>query len=372
MTILFVDLEPEWRGGQSQALLTLRGLRARGHAAELLALRGRPLAQRAASEGIPVHGVGPRAARLQAALLLRRLLAREKFAVVHANEPHALTAAWLAGAHRRCAVVASRRVAYALQKSALALARYRAARRILAVSRFVADSVVASGLPAEQVEVLYEGVEMPPLPAPETRREARWRWGIRDDEALLGCVGYLLPEKGQRSLIRALPVLREKAPAPYRSCRLLLAGDGPCRARLERLARELAVESVVVFAGFVEDVPQVYAALDLFVFPSLAEPLGTSLLAAMAYGLPVVAVGRGGVPEIVEDGRTGLLVVGSEPERYPEAFVTAVTSLLRDADSAQRLGVAAREAVRKRFSADAMVENTLRIYRQLCGSVESP
>src|SRR5574337_980624 len=106
---LYVDLEPEWRGGQNQALLTLRGLRARGHAAELVAVRGQPLALRAAAEGIPVHGVGERAARLGAALLLRRLLRRRKFDVLHANEPHALTAAWLAGAHRRLALVVSRR-----------------------------------------------------------------------------------------------------------------------------------------------------------------------------------------------------------------------------------------------------------------------
>lgn len=362
MKPLYVDLEPEWRGGQNQALLTLRGLRARGHAAELVAVRGQPLALRAAAEGIPVHGVGERAARLGAALLLRRLLRRRKFDVLHANEPHALTAAWLAGAHRRLALVVSRRVAYPLKKDLISLARYRAAQRILAISRFVAESVTSSGLLPERIKVVYEGVEVPPLPSPEARRIARQRWGAGEGETLLGCVGYLLPEKGQEFLIRALPALREEMAAQKRACRLLLAGDGKCRARLERLARERGLGTSVCFAGFVEDVPQVYAALDVFVFPSLAEPLGTSLLAAMGYGLPVVAVARGGVPEIVEDGRTGLLV----PEPDPATLCEALARLLSDAELSRRLGQAAREAIEQRFAADRMVANTLRVYAEVC------
>lgn len=362
MIPLYVDLETQWRGGQNQALLTLQGLRARGHLAELLAVRGCPLARGALAEGIPVHPVGGHAARLQAALLLRQLLARQKFDLLHANEPHALTASWLAGVHRRLAVVVSRRVAYPLQQNPLALARYRAARRIIAVSRFVAQSVVASGLPADRVEIIYEGVEIPSLPSTEARRRARERCGIREGEVLLGCVGYLLPEKGQQFLIRAMPILRQQFP----TCRLLLAGDGRCRPRLEQLAYELGLESAVHFAGFVEDVPQVYAALDVFVFPSLAEPLGTSLLAAMAYGLPVVAVARGGVPEIVEDGQTGLLVSDPDSGHYPEGLATAAARLLRDAELSSRLGRAARETIGQRFAADQMVANTLRVYEQLC------
>ena len=358
MNPLYVDLEPEWRGGQNQALLTLRGLRARGHAAELLAVRGGALASRAAAEGIPVHTAGPRASRFLAAFTLRQLLARERFEVLHANEPHALTAAWLAGAHRRLPVVVSRRVAYPLQGKPLALSRYRTARRVLAVSHFVAESVIASGLAPDRVEVVYEGVEVPPLVSSDARRRARQRWRVGEGETLLGCVGYLLPEKGQHLLIRALPALRAQHP----NSRVLLAGDGPCRQRLERLARELGMAPAVHFAGFVTDVHEVYAALDVFVFPSLAEPLGTSLLAAMAYGLPVVGVGRGGVIEIVEDGRSGLLV----PDPEPGGIAAAVAKLLRDPDLALSLGRAARKIIQRRFALEHMVENTLRVYEQLC------
>src|SRR5258706_14013658 len=101
----------------------------------------------------------------------------------------------------------------------------------------------------------------------EARQRARQRWSVTIDEPLLGCVGYLLPEKGQESVVRAMPEVRAKFPGT----RLLLAGDGPCRERLEGLAKQLSLQSAVIFAGFVEDVAQVYAALDIFVFPSLAE-----------------------------------------------------------------------------------------------------
>ena len=161
-------------------------------------------------------------------------------------------------------MVASRRVANPLYADRLAPRRYQNTDRILAVSEFVAQSVVASGVPCERVQVVYDGVELAPLPTPEFRRSARQAWGVADHQTLLGCVGYLLPEKGQEFLLRALPAVREKSPA----CHVLLAGEGPRQKELQRLARRLGLSSAVLFAGFVEDVARVYASLDVFVFPS--------------------------------------------------------------------------------------------------------
>ena len=357
MRVLYVDLEREWRGGQSQALLTVRGLRASGYDAQLLAVVGSPLARRAEASGVPVHVIGTEVRRMVAAYLLRRLLAKQKYDLVHVNEPHALTCAWLAGSHRKAPLVVSRRVAYPLGKSLLARKRYESADRILAISKFVAKSVVDSGVPAEKVEIIYEGVEVPPPVSAEVRRSARKRWGVSDGETLFGCVGYLLPEKGQELVVGALPTVRANFPG----ARLLLAGDGPCRPQLEGLTRELGLEKNLIFAGFIEDVSQVYAALDAFVFPSLAEPLGTSLLAAMAWGLPVIAVASGGVPEYVENSATGLLT--TQPDL--RLFSLAMLRLLSDAGLAKRLGAAARNAIQTRFTADNMVENTIRLYKRV-------
>ncbi len=357
MIPLIVDLETEWRGGQSQALLTAKGMLARGHGAELVAIRDSPLARRAAQAGIRVHEVAARAKRSRAAIALRTLLSRQKFDVVHANEPHALTATWLAVAHKKVPVVASRRVAYPMPNNAIARNRYLTTKRILAVSNFVAASVIASGIPADKVEVVYEGVEVPPTIAPETRERARQRWGIAGNEQLLGCVGYLLPEKGQESVLRAMPEVRANFPG----ARLLLAGDGPCRMRLQGLAKQLDLLDAVIFAGFVEDIAQVYAAMDIFVFPSLAEPLGTSLLAAMAWGLPVLAVASGGVPEYVHDGENGLLVSESDPALTANGLLRLLT---HDSLTA-KLGQNARRTIEDKFSARRMVENTMSVYQKV-------
>jgi glycosyltransferase involved in cell wall biosynthesis len=353
MKTLHLDTRPDWRGGQNQILLLMRGLRARGHGAELVALQGSPLAQSAASENFPVHSPSPLFARARAARRLKKLLA-DGFDVVHAHDPHALTAAWLAGAQRQSRLIVSRRVVYGLH--ALGLSRYRAAHRILAVSRFVAESVVRSGIPPAQVEVVYDGVELPAAASPEQRLRARERWGAHEDEILLGCVGYLVPGKGQEHLLRALAVVRARFP----NCRLLLAGDGSCRPQLERLAGELGLSSCVVFAGFVEDTAEVYRGLDCFVFPAAGEALGTSLLAAMAHSLPAIGVASGGVPEIIEDGVNGLLI----PAPEGGAIARCVLGLLGDRVLAARLGTAARETVAARFTADRMVEQTIRSYEQ--------
>ena len=360
MRVLLVDLETVWRGGQSQALLLLRGLRARGHEAELVSVGGAVLAERARAAGIPVHLSAATFRRPQAARLLRRVLRERQFDIIHANEAHALTAAWLAGAHRRAPLVVSRRVAFRLDGSQLARARYRAARCVLAISNFVAKSVVDSGLPADVVRVVYDGVELPPPALPDLCARARQRLGLSADDPLLGCVGYLLPEKGQESLLRALPAIRASVPP----CRLLLAGDGPCRPRLERLAEQLGISSAVQFAGHVNDLADVYNALDVFVFPSLAEPLGTSLLTAMAHALPVIAVKSGGVPEVLEEGG-GILL--AEPR--PDEIARAAVNLLVDRNLAAKLGVAARHIVEKRFTCDHMVEATLKVYSELSNSV---
>lgn len=353
MKTLHVDLGLEWRGGQSQAVLLMEGLRARGHGAELVAVEGGALARKAAAGGIPVHAVSRTHPRLAAAWRLARLSAD----VVHCHDAHGLTAAWLAGTHRRTRVVASRRLAYPLAGGRLGLARYRSAARIVAVSGFVKQSVVASGLSPEAVEVVHDGVPIPPRASQAERDAARALWSVAPEEALIGCVGYLLPEKGQETLIRAVPLFQGRAGG----CRVVLAGDGAERARLERLARALGVARRVRFAGHVEDVEAVYRALDVFVFPSLAEPLGSSLLAAMACALPVVASAAGAVPEIVRDNENGLLAPASDPA----GFAAAVSRLLDDPALAQRLGEAARRTVAGRFSAGRMVEATLAVYRAL-------
>jgi glycosyltransferase involved in cell wall biosynthesis len=354
---LVIDLGRGYRGGQHQALLLLRGLRARDHTPELITLRDSLLARRAMDAGVSVHGVPQGRRRLAAALAIHRLVRERRVDVVHANEPHALTSAWIARAHRTVPLVASRRIALALSTNSFSLARYRAAGGIVAVSNFVRKSVATSSLGEEFVEVIYDGVEIPAMISRADRERARSRFAIPRESVCIGNVAALVPEKGHVLLIRALADLR----ANYPQSVLLLPGEGPEKTKLHEVMRELRVEGFVKFPGFVSDIESLYAATDLFVFPSREEPLGSALLSAMAHGLPVVAFGRGGIPEVVEDGRNGLLV----NELDPGALAAAIVRLLSNPAEARRLGEAARETIASRFSADQMVDATLNLYERL-------
>jgi glycosyltransferase involved in cell wall biosynthesis len=359
--VLLVDLETEWRGGQNQALLLLKGLRERGHGAELASANGSALGERAESAGVCVHFVSRGLFRLPAAQNVRALLRSGGFDLVHANEAHAVTAAWLGrwpgGASTSTPpFVISRRVGYSIGRSALAQARYRAAAKIVANSKWVAEQAAASGAPREKISVVYEGADIPQRFTAEQRQRARARWGVSQSTPLLGCVGVLLPDKGQEWLIRGLAEVKKEFP----ETKLLLAGNGPQRGPLDSLAQELDLKDDVIFAGFVKDVENVYAALDVFLLPSFFEALNNSLLAAMAYEIPSIAFNKGALGEIIEDGKSGLLVSGPDAAEISAACLR----ILREGEFAASLGRAGRVRVEQNFSTDKMVLGMIRVYEE--------
>jgi glycosyltransferase involved in cell wall biosynthesis len=359
--ILLVDLAQEWRGGQSQALFLLRGLRDGGHDVELVSTSTSPLAVRAAEQEIPVYAAARAANRLAAASLIRRLLRDRHFDIVHVNEAHALTAAWLARAHRRAPLVIARRVTFPVSRGRVALARYRAAACIVAVSRAVREQLLAAGLDRASIVVVPDGVEIPPTVSAEARQGVRKCWNIAPGERVLALVASFTAEKGHALLLEAFAELHRGATeGRLPRCRLLLAGDGPLRDALERQATALGIANAVIFAGFVAEVGAVYGACDLFVFPSLHEGGGTSLLDAMAQALPVIATATGGIAEIVEDERNGLLA-----DATPQSIAAAAARLLDAPELAQRLGLAARETVAARFPACRMVSDSLAVFGRL-------
>jgi glycosyltransferase involved in cell wall biosynthesis len=272
---------------------------------------------------------------------------------MHLNEAHALSAAWLAGAHKRLPVLLSRRIGFPLRKGWVSRTRYASIERFVANSKNVAQSLIDCGIAPERISIVNEGVEILPLASFERRSSARKNWGVKDHEFLFGCVSVFVPEKGQRHLIEALATLRKSHP----EARLLLAGDGQCRGELEALAKRLEQSEAVLFPGFVKDVSKVYDALDAFAFPSEFEGLGTALQSAMAAGLPSISTKRGALAEVVDHERTALVV---EPDA--KEFAAAMLRVMTDADLRKRLSEAGRREVQERFSAGRMVDHTLEIY----------
>jgi glycosyltransferase involved in cell wall biosynthesis len=186
--------------------------------------------------------------------------------------------------------------------------------------------------------------------ASRVRREL----GLSGETPVIGAVARLVPVKGLRYLVAAMPEILHRCPDTH----LIVAGDGDQRSGLEALARELAVFDRVHFLGFRRDAAAVTAALDVFVLPSLNEGLGRVLVTAMALGVPVVATKVGGVPEVVEDERQGLLV----PSADPQALSRAVTVLLTDRAYAASLGMAGRTRALL-FTSEVMLKLHAELYR---------
>jgi glycosyltransferase involved in cell wall biosynthesis len=174
---------------------------------------------------------------------------------------------------------------------------------------------------------------------------------------VFGTVGSLVPCKGHSFLIDAMPpVLRTLPRAQF-----VFVGDGPLRARLEAQTRLYGVEAQVEFLGERSDALQLLSSFDCLVHPSLAEGMPNAVLEAMAAGLPVIVTGVGGVPEIVDDGLTGLIV----PPRSSEALAARMIRVGSDEALRARLGTAAREAMATGFSVRREAEETLSVYHSL-------
>ena len=174
---------------------------------------------------------------------------------------------------------------------------------------------------------------------------------------VVGTVARLVSQKGVDLFLQAAVRLAVRYPA----MRFRIVGDGPERENLYRLALRLGLLNRMVFTGHSDDIAAELALMDIFVLPSLSEGLGVSLLEAFASGCAVVAARVGGVPEVVEDGLTGLLV----PPADGAALTAAVTGLVENPDNAARLARNARERVRGKFSLQAMLARTAALYEDI-------
>jgi sugar transferase (PEP-CTERM/EpsH1 system associated) len=209
-------------------------------------------------------------------------------------------------------------------------------------------------VPASRFEVLYNGVDVGRF----QRQRAHDLAPDSSHTLLIGSVGRLVPVKNYALLLQSVARLPNALP-----CRLLLIGEGPERAALERLAAQLGLERRVAFPGHRDDVAQLLAEVDIFVLPSLSEGMSNTLLEAMAAGLPVVASDVGGNRELIEPERSGLL--------FPSGDVAALTAqlerLLGSGELRARLGDAAALRVRTEFSMQAMLARYTELYRRVGG-----
>lgn len=363
MLSIHIDTATTWRGGQNQVLLTVLGLRAAGERTLLIAHPDGELRRRAA-EGLEFVPLAPsHELDLKAGWKLSRLLNRLQPAVIHAHDPHAVAMAALglsmAAGPRPPALIASRRVDFRLKKNSFSRWKYRQVGAFICASEAIARLVTQDGIDAARVFTVHEGIDVERVAHTKPVNVHAELW-LPAHAPLVVNIGALVEHKGQRHLVDAAALVVREIP----DARFVILGEGALKGALEQQVRHLHLEKHVFLPGFRADVLGWLKGADVFVMPSEMEGLGTSILDAMAAGVPVVGSATGGIPEVIEDGATGLLV----PPGDARALAASIVRLLREPALRERMGQAGWARARERFTVERMVEGTLRVYRHVAGA----
>jgi len=343
-------------------LYLLRGLAGRGLEPVLATPPEAPLASRAAALGVRVAPLRSRGDLDLAAVRRLRTLLGEGFDLLHLHTGHAHALGLLAaaGLRPRPRVVVSRRVDFPPAGPLKGLKYGRRVDRFLAVSEAVRGVLVAAGVPPERAVTVHSGIDPARFGVPGDPAGFRRELAIPRNAKLVGFVGALVGHKSPADLLEALAGLPD-------SVHGVLAGTGELEAGLRRRAEVADLRGRVHFLGHREDVPRILRSIDVFCLPSHLEGLGTSVLDAFAAGVPVVAAAGGGIPEMVEDGASGLLV----PPGRPVELARALERVLVDPDLAADLVRGGRGRV-EAFTAERMVEATLAVYESITASPPGP
>jgi len=362
-TILMVNSEGGWRGGENQVFLLARDLPAPWKSVTVC-LPGSPLALRLreagrAVEELPMSGGGD----IRAVRAIRRLALEHHAEALHAHTSHAHSLCRLAVIGRDLPLVVTRRVDFPIKRGCFARWKYgQRVTRMVAISREIERILVTGGVAAERCLVIPSGVDFSLLDAAnavDLRREL----GLPAESLLVGNAAALVDHKDHRTLLDAWAQVEAAAPTAH----LVIAGDGELAGALHAHAQALRLARVH-FLGFRNDVPGILKSLDLFVMSSHMEGLGTSIMDAMRCGLPVVATRAGGIPELVVDDANGLLV----GVRDAPALAAALTRTLNDHGLRRRLASGARASAEAHFSHVRMVEGYAQLYAALTAVTASP
>lgn len=353
-------------GGSERDLLSLIDGLDRGRFIPLVACPGEgPFVSELTKRGVhtasffppPWRKINSLPRHLPALYRLYRLLCDEKIDLLHVNDfwwvPLGYTAARLARipcvAHIRQRIEPKRVRQYWLRSPAM----------LFPVSESIKRTLEKRAVAPERFVTVHSGIDLSMVPAGSEGKEVRENLGISPTQPVIGTVAHIFPRKGHEYLIEAVYYL--KAVFPEIRCLIIGEGDPAYKAKLELLAGDLSVSGQIHFLGFQENVFPSIAAMDIFVLPSVMEGLGIALLEAMAMGKPVVATHVDGIPEVVEDGVTGVLV----PPRDSRVLSDTILKLLGNQAERQRMGSAACKRVRERFTQQLMCQKIQTVYDEL-------
>jgi len=292
---------------------------------------------------------------------LARVVRRRRIAIIHTSDrPRDAALCVLLARVTRARCIVHVHVGYGEWMSPLLKWSLRRADALIAISAFVAETLVDSGHRPDRIHVVLNSIDTdrwtPEIEGDEIRRE----FGIDAEAPVVLTVCRLFEAKGPRQLIEALPAIREQHP----DVRLFVVGgemQRGFRRELEDLARDLGLDENVIFTGRRADIPQFMAAADIYAMPSQWEPFGLVFAEAMAMRLPVVALDNGGTPEVVVHGVTGLL----SPLGDQQALIANLSALLANPERRRCMGEQGRASVLERFGLERMARDVEHVYEAM-------
>jgi L-malate glycosyltransferase len=346
----------EWRGGQNQVLLLARAFAQRGTVEQVVVTgRGTLLADRLRAAGVPVRDVGWRIGLSPAALLGAVSEARRSPAILHAHDAHALTLAGVAARLTHSPFVVTRRVDFPLRRPGY----WTRADRIIAISGAVRRVLLSDGIPDTRIATVHSGIDIDAVRAVRPGG-IRAELGLPESGPLAVTVGALVDHKDHATLVEAAALLRSRRPDMHWA----IAGEGELRGALEERIARLDLRDRVHLLGQVAQPLRLIGSAEVFVMSSKEEGLGTTVLDAMALGVPIASTSGGGIPEMLSEG-AGLL----SPPGNPAALADSVDRLLGDPALRESTRQRASERV-GRFSAESMANGVLSVYRSVMESVD--
>jgi glycosyltransferase involved in cell wall biosynthesis len=355
---LHVDTGRGWRGGQSQVLNTITGLRANGGRAVLVAHPQGELFRRMRQghDLLPVSSISD--IDLSAAWNLSRVLKQLRPDVVHAHDPHAIsmaaTAISIVG-QPKPPLFASRRGEFRIARNSFSRWKYGQVSCFIASCGAVRDRLVADGIDGERIAVVHDGVDVEWI-AQLQPANVHAAFYLPRQAPIVGNVGALAAHKGHQDLIEAATLVLRDVP----DARFVIVGDGEQRPTLEKQIRDHHLERHVFLAGFRADVLELVKGFDVFATSPIHEGMCLALVDAMAAGKPAVCTRAGGIPEVMVDGETGFLV---EPRDH-ETMAERIVRLLKDEGLRRAMGAAALARARERFTVERMAAEIEAVYQK--------
>ncbi|MBF0442164.1 MAG: glycosyltransferase family 4 protein [Oligoflexales bacterium] len=364
MKILHIDTIATWGGGQNQIRILAEELKASGIKSYIATPDGSELGRRLSPEfdviTLPMQNEVDIFSALKIALLCRK----EKIGIIHAHTGKAhgiglISKSFLPGID----FIVHRRVNFPLSRNPFTRYKYLSKKvdKYIAVSSIIARQLSEFGVDSGRISVIKSAVDSSPYSGAakaESRKYLSKTYGFSETGVIIGAAGRLSREKGFDTLISALQHIREN-----RNWVCLIAGDGPMHRPLKELLFEKGLEDRVILTGFIRDLFSFYSGIDIFAIPSLSEGLGTSAIEASVAGCCIVASDVGGLPEVIDHEKSGILIAPGDPS----ALSMSLNLLIGNAQLRERYGREAFNKARDEFSVSKLAKDTIEVYLSLKG-----